>query len=242
MIRSLQNQTPLDQNCLNSRNRNLTWCSQSLSGGFEWANLMAMKSHFVKLIHDWLAPKMIFDVVPVPASLGVTSNECSDWICAARLGGTLQRYTQWYWVLYQFVEYVMKYTSTKKLQKTNNPNTSKKTFEHHKKRENSKVFVVDTHHEKVWSHSLWHREDHTHFLLGILRYFFGHPTHPKILEFRKKMNSKLLAWHQHTSRILRVPKRKGALSFFLEFRKKRNSKIFLPPNTSKILRVPEKEL
>jgi len=48
----------------------------------------------------------------------------------------------------------------------------KKTFEHHKKRENSKVFVVDTHHEKVWSHSLWHREDHTHFLLGILRYFF----------------------------------------------------------------------
>ena len=48
----------------------------------------------------------------------------------------------------------------------------KKTFEHHKKRENSKVFVVDTHHEKVWSHSLWHREDHTHFLLGSLRYFF----------------------------------------------------------------------
>ena len=117
MIRSLQNQTPLDQNCLNSRNRNLTWCSQSLSGGFEWANLMAMKSHFVKLIHDWLAPKMIFDVVPVPASLGVTSNECSDWICAARLGGTLQRYTQWYWVLYQFVEYVMKYTSTKNFKK-----------------------------------------------------------------------------------------------------------------------------
>ena len=65
----------------------------------------------------------------------------------------------------------MKYTSTKKLQKTNNPNTSKKTFEHHKKRENSKVFVVDTHHEKVWSHNLWHLEDHTHFLLGILRYF-----------------------------------------------------------------------
>ena len=48
----------------------------------------------------------------------------------------------------------------------------KKTFEHHKKRENSKVFVVDTHHEKVWSHSLWHREDHTHFLLGSLRYFY----------------------------------------------------------------------
>ena len=122
------------------------------------------------LTETWISLNMNFGYVP--ASLGVTSNECSDWICAARLGGTLQRYTQWYWVLYQFVEYVMKYTSTKKLQKTNNPNTSKKTFEHHKKRENSKVFVVDTHHEKVWSHSLWHREDHTHFLLGILRYFF----------------------------------------------------------------------
>ena len=61
--------------------------------------------------------------------------------------------------------------------------------------------------------------------------FFWHPTHPKYLEFRKKRNSKIFLT-PHTSKILRVRKKRTLRYFFWTHN---------TANTSKILRIPEKK-